>query len=437
MSGTPLLLPNQSMDPENNEISLDILVEWVHEAFGHLYDTHELQETTLTRFLAGQIPDPLLRSQEVRRILLETIHSIRPEPGVPAQSSDWRSYRIMELRYIKGLNPVEAMDQLAVGKSQFFREQARALKQVAQVLWERYRPGAESAAASASRATLAHSEAERLLHSANWEPVDLGPLIEELRPLVEPLAKVKRVSLHVLDLEGIRLPRADRVMLRQAVLNILTYAMDRAAEGDLLIQGFQDGRSRGIGISARGAGSEVNPRTGVGLEVVRRLLVEMGGEMEVDDRRPREWAARLLWHSIRPRVLLVIDDNQGFADLFRRFLAVHRWEVIGAADGESAFAELERKRPTVILLDVMMPRQDGWEILIRLKSQKESRNIPVVICSVLSEPQLAMSLGADAYLTKPVTQQALLQALAPWQGEESVPGPAREESPARSAAPPK
>jgi Amt family ammonium transporter len=162
----------------------------------------------------------------------------------------------------------------------------------------------------------------------------------------------------------------------------------------------------------------------------------MGGEIDVEDQRPRQWTARLSWHSLQPRVLLVVDDNQGFADLFRRYLAVHRWEVIGAADGEAAFVEIGRKRPTVIVLDVMMPRQDGWEVLMRLKSREESRNIPVIVCSVLSEPQLAASLGADSYLTKPVTQQALLQALAPWKEEDFVPAPAHGESPAQSEAPP-
>lgn len=95
---------------EKPEISLGTIVEWVHEALGHLYDSRDLQDCQLAKFLAGQISDPLPRSQEVRRVLLEAIRSIRPEAGVPAQSSDWRSYRIMELRYIKGLNPVEAMN---------------------------------------------------------------------------------------------------------------------------------------------------------------------------------------------------------------------------------------------------------------------------------------------------------------------------------------
>jgi Amt family ammonium transporter len=61
-----------------------------------------------------------------------------------------------------------------------------------------------------------------------------------------------------------------------------------------------------------------------------------------------------------------------------------------------------------------MPDEDGWEILMRLKSDPKSEDIPVIICSVLNEPQLGRALGAVDYLTKPVSQQALLQALAPW-----------------------
>ena len=115
---------------------------------------------------------------------------------------------------------------------------------------------------------------------------------------------------------------------------------------------------------------------------------------------------------------------------------MHHWEVIGAADSEAAYAEISRKRPSVILLDVMMPRQDGWEFLMDVKSRKDTWDIPVIVCSVLSEPQLAASLGADAYLTKPVTQQALLQALAPWIPEEHAPEPKHAEPPAQSEASP-
>jgi CheY-like chemotaxis protein/predicted DNA-binding protein (UPF0251 family) len=424
------------MTEENIGISHSTIVEWVHEALGHLYDSRDLQDCQLAKFLAGQIPDPLPRSQEVRRVILEAIRSIRPEAGVPVQSSDWRSYRIMELRYIKGLNPVEAMNQLALSKSQFFREQARAVEQVAQALMENPSIRRTSQEEIPSRETLAHSEAERLLQTANWEPVDVGRLMEELRSVVEPLARIKHTEIRYSNLDDLWFPLADRVLLRQAILNILTYAMDLAANGILTARWTRSGEEKRLWIHAESADHENSARQGVGLEVCRRLIREMGGELILDDQRAGEWSTHLIWGASRTRTLLVIDDNQEFADLFRRFLTVHHWEVIGAADGESAYAEISRKRPAAILLDVMMPRQDGWEFLMDIKSRAETRDIPVIICSVLSEPQLAASLGADAYLTKPVTQQALLQALDPWTQEESVPELKREEPPARSEATP-
>jgi CheY-like chemotaxis protein len=66
------------------------------------------------------------------------------------------------------------------------------------------------------------------------------------------------------------------------------------------------------------------------------------------------------------------------------------------------------------MLDVMMPQVDGWELLAAIKSNPATRDIPVIVCSVLKSPALALKLGAAAYLPKPVSQQALIEALARW-----------------------
>jgi CheY-like chemotaxis protein len=68
-----------------------------------------------------------------------------------------------------------------------------------------------------------------------------------------------------------------------------------------------------------------------------------------------------------------------------------------------------------------MPKEDGWEMLKELHAREDTREIPVIICSVLNEPELALTLGARNYLPKPVTQQALLQVLSPWIQEDSSP----------------
>jgi CheY-like chemotaxis protein len=425
------------MTENSLETTFSTVVEWVHEALGHLYDSQDLQDCPLARYIAGEISDPLPRSQAVRRMLLEAIRAIRPDPGVPVQSSDWRAYRIMELRYIKGLNPIEAMEQLAFSKSLFFREQSRAMEHVAQALMERLADRRSSSENPPTRETLARSETERLLLNARWEAVSVGRLMGELRTMIEPLAKQKRTEIRFLNLDGLWFPRADRIVMRQAILNILTCAMDMAAGGSLTISGESAQRTNHLMIRARSVARPETTRQGVGMDVCRKLVREMCAELIVDDSNPGAWTTTLVWGSGRPRTLLVIDDNQEFAGLFRRFLAVHPWEVIGAVDGESAYAAIVRKRPTVILLDVMMPRQDGWEFLVDIKSRADTRDIPVIVCSVLSEPQLAASLGAVSYLTKPVTQQALLQVLAPWIQEESVPEPEYATRPERSEGPPK
>jgi CheY-like chemotaxis protein len=83
----------------------------------------------------------------------------------------------------------------------------------------------------------------------------------------------------------------------------------------------------------------------------------------------------------------------------------------------------------------MMPSQDGWQILQQLKSLREARDIPIIVCSVLRERALALSLGAADFLVKPITQQALLSALAKHCGSSAPAPPAGSPSPRRPIAP--
>ena len=78
---------------------------------------------------------------------------------------------------------------------------------------------------------------------------------------------------------------------------------------------------------------------------------------------------------------------------------------------------LSRRLPDLILLDVLLPRQDGWIILKALKSQARTAHIPVVVCSVIAQPELALALGAAEVLTKPISPEALLAAVHRWQAE--------------------
>ncbi len=82
-----------------------------------------------------------------------------------------------------------------------------------------------------------------------------------------------------------------------------------------------------------------------------------------------------------------------------------------ARDGQEALDLFASVQPDAVLLDVMMRDVDGWQILQALKTDPYTQDIPVIVCSVLAEEALATTIGADAYLRKPVTQSSLVLAL--------------------------
>jgi CheY-like chemotaxis protein len=97
--------------------------------------------------------------------------------------------------------------------------------------------------------------------------------------------------------------------------------------------------------------------------------------------------------------------------MFRRYLSQTNLKVVGVKEPEQVLPLARQLHPQVITLDVMMPSMDGWEILQTLQTDPETRHIPVIVCSVWDEPELAFSLGAADFLKKPITQKDLLAAL--------------------------
>jgi CheY-like chemotaxis protein len=382
---------------------------WVHEVLNRLYDSPFLQ----THPLATQ------RSQQLRRVMLDAIQGMQPPVGTPAQSPSWRAYRILELRYVEGLSSNDSMQQLSLSRSQFFREQARILDALTNLLWAQCQQTRSGLVATqeGTRQQLAQSEMERLAAQATWELVDPVQVLQSVQPMISSLAQTQGVRLQFDLTTPLQAVRSDRVLLRQALLNVITYAVSSAPNGRVAVTTFMAQHTEGILVQAHNVCSQASPgvqRQGVGLEVCRHLLATMGGTLHTSDVATNCWEARLAWCPVVTPTLLVVDDNEGFIDLFQRYLAGHDWRVLGARDGTALRDMLLEMRPTVIVLDIMMPKQDGWELLLELRSNDATRTIPVLICSVLNEPDMADALGATAYLPKPVTQAALLQALAPW-----------------------
>jgi CheY-like chemotaxis protein len=114
----------------------------------------------------------------------------------------------------------------------------------------------------------------------------------------------------------------------------------------------------------------------------------------------------------RLTTILVVDDNDDMLGLFERYLRSHDYGVIKARRGREAISLARSHQPDVILLDLMIPDQDGWEVLQTLSNQPGTERIPIMVCTVLSAKRLALALGAAVFLEKPITEDKLISALA-------------------------
>jgi DNA-binding response OmpR family regulator len=106
-----------------------------------------------------------------------------------------------------------------------------------------------------------------------------------------------------------------------------------------------------------------------------------------------------------PYTILVVDDNRDNAEILGSFLESRGYEVVHAGDGRSALARIEETSPDLVLLDVMMPGMDGWQVCRAIKRHPEHGSIRVVMVTAKGDYEdkfEGMRSGADDYVVKPV-----------------------------------
>jgi len=112
-----------------------------------------------------------------------------------------------------------------------------------------------------------------------------------------------------------------------------------------------------------------------------------------------------------PARILIVDDNETNRDILVTRLSKHGYETLQAADGEEALASASQHRPDLMLLDVEMPKLDGFEVCRRLKKDPAMPFMPIILCTARAASQdvvTGLDAGADEYLTKPIDQAALV-----------------------------
>ncbi|MCL4239215.1 MAG: response regulator [Anaerolineae bacterium] len=117
----------------------------------------------------------------------------------------------------------------------------------------------------------------------------------------------------------------------------------------------------------------------------------------------------------KPIHILCIEDDPEMIELVRLILARHGYDVIGAAGGEAGLEAIEREKPALVLLDLMMPEMDGWEVFQRMRADERMRDIPVIVVTAKAQ-SIDKVLGlhiakVNDYITKPFGPSELLSSV--------------------------
>ena len=144
--------------------------------------------------------------------------------------------------------------------------------------------------------------------------------------------------------------------------------------------------------------------------MARRLAGLCGGRLRLGP-EGAGFSATLTLPAVEQLPVLVIDDSVDTLQLLKRYTADTRYHLVGVRDAQLALERVPKLAPRVIVLDIMMPEVDGWEILARLRQHPLTCDTPIVVCTILAQEDLALSLGATAFIRKPVLRQDFLATL--------------------------
>jgi len=290
------------------------------------------------------------------------------------------------------------------------------------------------------------------------EQADLRQLIEDVASTVQPLVEKYDNSLDInFDMED-RTVHIDITKFRQIMMNLLSNAAKFTRDGSITIEAnrFIDKDIDTVAISVTDTGIGMTPAqlemvfeeftqaddsttrefggTGLGLSICKKFAELMQGRIEADSTPGTGTRFTFVVPAIAVDVepgdidvseddvtqitdsgglarVLVVDDDDSSLELSKRILSRHGYSVITANNGVSGIELAEEQHPDIIVLDVIMPEMDGWQVLEKLRQLPSTTDIPIIMQSMLSERELGLAMGADDYLTKPVDNSELPNAV--------------------------
>jgi CheY-like chemotaxis protein len=378
----------------------------VRDVLAHLYDQgYLLGHPLLARLSSSGEASPALALQRLRSLLLRAIEGLRPSTEEEAGDKSWRPYEAIYQRYVLGKELEQLAQEMALSTRQVQREQRRGIAAITAVLAGQL--GTSSDPAEPTDVALLREVTRAASASGSLDCVEQT---QRALATASTMLAAHDIVLHT-HLGRAPLPAAgDAAVFRQMLLSTLSL-MARTRPGSELSVTAESGSRCAVRCTIttdQGAGDIVPVELPAELDTLAR---SQGVQItqRVDAGR---WMVELyLPTAARLPLVALVEDNQDLVALLQRYLGSRGYQLVAIDDSPDAAERVATLAPDVIVLDVMMRNVDGWELLQRLKADPRLQQVPVVMCSVLNEPDLATCLGAEAYLRKPIRPVQFLECL--------------------------
>ncbi len=386
-------------------------------ALVHLYDPRYLRSSPLAACLGLERRDDV--SLALQNVLIEAIDSLKPGADAAPESRASRIYYLLLYRYVQQLSQEEVADQLGLSVRHLRREQKAALHALARRLRERFHLLEQTGDRAVGADTALPVGIPGLEDELAWlkdapvsEPADVAQAVAGAIELARPLAQQRGTRLEAAQADAPSLLAVHPIALRQILLNLLGVAISRTPGGVVRVTAKPAACEVEIQLACAQARPGPRPpldQEGDALQVARRLADLCRGRVSFAE--DGLFRASLVVPSLEQASVVVIDDNAETLEFLQRYALGTRYRLACTRDPSQAESLVAECSPQAIILDVMMPRLDGWTVLSQLHQHPLTRHIPIVVCTVMPQEALALSLGAHAFLRKPVTRQAFLAAL--------------------------
>lgn len=371
---------------------------WLRLALARFHDPGFLQEHARAPLVNGRFAGPAA----LQEALENAIRRMQPPSEAPAHAPARRLHKLLCLRYLDGLTQHEAAAELGIGLRHFKREQQRAIEALDALLFDQTAPAGRSRTPAVPAGKPA---------APGGEIVYLPEVLRAALTVLDPVLTRQDLNVTVSLEDNLPGAQINPMLARQLVINALGWLVRDTEHERLLVRARAISDLPHPAVALELEHPLVGRRQAIGatLEQLARAA-SAGLSIEVTPRQTEKLVVRL--PAAQPRYVLMIDDNADMLRLVQRQLQrASELDFVGVSTMDQALNQIRASRPVCILLDLMMPDHDGWEILRLLKSYPETASIPIVISSVMPEPDLARAMGAAAILPRPFKAAQLNEML--------------------------